>query len=323
MSDLTVQILTRNNEKTIKSTLDSILPLNGKIVVADFGSTDQTCRISELYGCDLIKFKNTPDDYSKIRNDLIKKSETTWNFYIQPFEVLAYGCKEFKEIINQEKKGIYFTKVFRNDTIVKEIRLWSKDNLLQFTNPVFECLSGNMTDSTAIIYSKIQNNYDEINQQVKNWKDKYPVSAEPYYYEACVLLSQGKYDEFIKTAEYYLFKDKNKIMPITMIRYYCSLVYCHIKKNPDLAARQIIPCIIANPLMAEFWCILGDIYYFHIKNYEKAIGFYDNALFLGSQRLKDDAWPMEIKKYEEYPQEMKKSCLVKIKKTVFFGAKKI
>jgi glycosyltransferase involved in cell wall biosynthesis len=318
MRDLTIQILTRNNEKTIKATLDSILPLNGKIIVADFGSKDQTCRIAEGCGCEIVIFSNTKKDYSRIRNDLIKKTNTKWNFYIQPFEVIAYGNKEFKEIIDQNRVGAYFAKIFRNDTVTKEIRLWSVP--LQFSNPIYECLSGDMIDSNAIIYSKVQTDYEEITQQIGEWKNKFPISAEPYYYEACILLSQGKYDEFLKAAEFYLFNDK-KILPVTMIRYYCALVYCHIKKNPDLTARQIVPCIIANPLMAEFWCILGDIYYFHINDYEKAIGFYENALFLGSQRLKDDPWPMEIKKYKEYPQKMKSACLAKIKNTVFYGVK--
>jgi hypothetical protein len=248
MRDLTIQILTKNNEKTIKNTLESILPLNSKIVVIDLGSKDQTCKIAEYYGCDIIK-KSIPDDYSKLRNEIIEQSLTDWNFYIEPYEKLVYG-KEINNIIDKNQSGIYFAKVFRGETLTKDIRIWHKTYNLKFKNPVYECLfDERMQDSNCIIYSKNTPNLEELLKQVKNWKKKHPISNEPYYYEACLLLSQGKYDEFIKLAEIYLFKDKEKVMPITMIRYYCAVVHCHIKKNADLAARYIVPCIAVNPLM--------------------------------------------------------------------------
>jgi hypothetical protein len=71
--------------------------------------------------------------------------------------------------------------------------------------------------------------------------------------------------------------------------------------------------------MAEFWCLLGDIHYSLLKEYDKAYSFYDNAIFLGKKRLKSDLWPMEISKYSDYPEEMKKSCNNKINKTIFLG----
>jgi len=320
MRDLTIQILTKNNEKTIKATLESILPLNARVFIIDCGSTDGTFKISQYYGCEVIKY--TEKDYSKARNTLVKESSTNWHFVINPNETLSYGAKEIKEIVDKNKIGIYFLKIFNQDILTKEIRLWHKDAKLEFVNPVYECLvSSEMKDSNAILYSKPMNIHDEMLQLVRNWKKDSPVSSSPHYYEACLLLSQGKYDEFIKAADLYLFKDKEKIMPITMMRYYCAWVYCHVKKNPDFASRNILPCIVANPLMAEFWCLLGDIYYLFVKDYNKAIGFYDNAIFLGGKRLNDDPWPMEIKKYKDYPQDMKKSCLMKIKKTVFYGAR--
>jgi hypothetical protein len=73
--------------------------------------------------------------------------------------------------------------------------------------------------------------------------------------------------------------------------------------------------------MAEFWCLLGDIYR-KLHKYEKAWIFYDNAIVLGGKRLKTDVWPMEIKKYKDYPVKMKESCQETMKNSQVFGVRK-
>lgn len=92
-----------------------------------------------------------------------------------------------------------------------------------------------------------------------------------------------------------------------MTRYYFSLIKCYIEKNYQEAIRSLIPCLGEKPMMAEYWCLLGDIY-FAIHQYDKAICFYENAIILGSKRLKNDDYPMEISKYKEYPQKMIENC---------------
>jgi glycosyltransferase involved in cell wall biosynthesis len=310
MSRLQIQIVVKNNEKTIDATLQSISSLNGQITIADLGSTDKTLEICQRYSCNVARVKEF--DRSKIRNDLRKDD---WNFYIEPWETLAYGFNEIKNIIKSNKRSSYFFQIIRSGTITKEIRLWSKN--IEFCNPVYECLiDDKATNSGGIILSK---SFGGSMSDVQIWKSKSPTSSEPYYYEACLLLSEGKYDDFLKTSNLYLFRDHKKVMPVTMIRYYCSLVNCHVKKDPIKAIQYLIPCITANPLMAEFWCLLGDIHYSLLKEYKKAYAFYDNAIFLGRKRLKSDLWPMEISKYSDYPEEMKKSCSNKISKTMFLG----
>ena len=69
----------------------------------------------------------------------------------------------------------------------------------------------------------------------------------------------------------------------------------------------IVPCIVKNPTMAEFWCLLADIFY-AINDCEKALCFYENAKILGSRRLKSCDYPMEISKYQEYPNKMIEAC---------------
>ena len=83
--------------------------------------------------------------------------------------------------------------------------------------------------------------------------------------------------------------------------------YDATKKDFENAVKSLIPCLAEKPTNGEFWCLLGDIYYC-LKDYERAKSFYENAKILGSRRLNDDDYPMEISKYKEYPEKLIKSC---------------
>jgi glycosyltransferase involved in cell wall biosynthesis len=309
---ITAQILTKNSEKSVAKAIESILSLNCDILVGDLGSTDNTVSICKKYNAKIIKlkFKN----YSQSRNELLKKSETKWQFYIEPWEIFAYGTEKIQEALTETPKAFNF-QIFREDIITKEIRLWN--NNIQFSNPVYECLIDENAESLdAIIYSGVP---DRDNKSfLEEWKKSSPLASEPFYYEACNFLLERKYDEFLTSAKRYLFREKEKRMPVIMTKYYMALIY-HAKQNAAEAIRQILPCIAEKPLNAEFWCLLGDIY-FSIHKYEKALVLYDNAIILGNKRLKTDTWPMEIKKYQEYPMKMKRYCEQMIEKSFSFGS---
>lgn len=93
-----------------------------------------------------------------------------------------------------------------------------------------------------------------------------------------------------------------KKISATMLRYYIALIKFGIFEDYQSALKQIIMCIEHNPLMAEFWCLLGDMY-FKNKHYMKSKAFYDNAVILGNRRLQLDDWPMHISKYKSYPEK--------------------
>ena len=92
-----------------------------------------------------------------------------------------------------------------------------------------------------------------------------------------------------------------------MTKYYLSLIYFYIKKDFKNSIENLAFCIEKNPTMAEFWCLLGDINY-ELKKYKKAYFFYENARWLGEHRSNNDDLPVEINKYKEYPEKMKKIC---------------
>ena len=102
------------------------------------------------------------------------------------------------------------------------------------------------------------------------------------------------------------------------IKYYAALIYLHLK-DLNKAIFHIAGCIAVCPLMAEYWCLLGDIHY-QANDYSKALAFYENGVILGSRRPNMDEWPVEISKYQEYPDKMIKSCQTMLKDSKDYGS---
>lgn len=296
--NLTIQILIKNNIKTINKCLESLRPFIKNILILDIGSTDGTLSICEEFGC-RIERVYLENNYSNVRNAHVNAG---WNLMIQPWEFLVQGADRIKEIALSKEKFSCHVKIVQGTIFTKEIRLWS--NELQFKNPIFETLDDDSQEESIIIYSE-QKEIDlaERYRIIENWKLKDPISVEPYYYQALTLLLESRFTEFEKIAQYYLFKEKNKQgIASTMLRYYLAIIQFQSGRGND-AVKNALICIGNNPLMAEFWCLLGDI---HCERqlYHKAFHFYENAILLGQKRLKSEKWPLDISKYKEHPSHM-------------------
>jgi tetratricopeptide (TPR) repeat protein len=101
----------------------------------------------------------------------------------------------------------------------------------------------------------------------------------------------------------YIHQQKKQTISFYMINYYLSMILCYVKSDYINAIKHLSVCILKNPTMSEFWCLLGDIFY-KTKQYNKALDFYENAKIIGQRRLIDSDWPMEISKYSSYPEKM-------------------
>jgi hypothetical protein len=289
---LTIQILVKNNENTIRKTLESIKDLKANILVADLGCDDKTLNICSEYECEIIEIKEK-NDYSKIRNSL---SSEGCNFYINPWEHLVQG----HEIINGLKNStnIY---VFQNEIISKELRIWKQE---KFKNPIYETIINKNADFSPeiIISSKDSpNNNDYKLSMVEKWMKERPVDIEPYYYLSCCYLSNRNYEKFLFYANEYCLRENKTNSSLIMMKYYMAQVKLHTNKVKE-AAELALTCLSYYPSLAEFWCLLGDIYYKQ-KKWEKSKCFYENAMIIGSQRKNDDL-PIEINKYKKYPEKI-------------------
>ena len=123
----TIQILTRNNQKTIKACLESLLPLESDIVVGDLGSTDDTIAICDGMGAITHHMGGMRRDDA--RNRL---AQNGLNIAVEPWEVLAKG--NIKDVAT-----CAYASVMDHRMITKEIRLWRKP--LEHVNPTFETIA--------------------------------------------------------------------------------------------------------------------------------------------------------------------------------------
>jgi glycosyltransferase involved in cell wall biosynthesis len=299
---ITAHLLTKNNEATINSCLDSIKNYN--IVVADLGSTDLTREICKSYGADVHYFDCPRHE---ARNKLIQKIDSHTNMFIEPWEIL----------VSESKSATGFGTVMYQKTITKEIRFWKEG---RFINPVYERLDIDTDEETgAIFLSQGRRDYADLLEAVELWRNEKPTLPSPHYYKACILLAQGHWDDFLRVSEHYMFLQKEKSMSFIMNRYYYAMGSLIRGSKIKPVLQNLNLCLCERPLMAEFWCLLGDVYYHKLGKFEEAKEFYENAIILGSRRLKTDKWPMDLAKYREYPQKMIESCQKISKQVVFFG----
>jgi len=293
---LTIQLIVKDNESTLRAALESLSPLNSEIRVADLGSKDRSREICEQYGVQIQHFRDV-EDYSAIRNQLLGEG---WNFYLHPWEKLVSG---HEQILNTIGSSCYFD-VYQGKNISREIRLCRG---LQFRYPIYETLVDPAATKLpqGIIWALPHRRYEDAMPFIESWKSR-SGATEPYYYLAWELLGQGSFTSFENIAKHYLSLEAIPKSSL-MLRYRLAQVQLYNLGKPSEAATNALCCVGAKPLMAEFWCLLGDVYYAQ-KLYPHAKELYENAMILGARRPGDDDWPVELEKYKQHPTQMIESC---------------
>jgi len=302
---LTIHLLTQNDDKTLDKCLKSIVDLDASILVGDFSSHDNSVKICKSYGAKVVNF-DRHNDLGKCRNNLVNFSETNWQFYIEPWEFMMSGHDALLWAITQDKEAYNIYSV-EDNMMTKELRLWKKSSGRKFVNPVYETIEPNHDAVNLDCFIRSESGFKDESKILREWKMEEPKSAALNYYLSCNYLKNKKYDEFLSSAKHYLFYDIEPSISVVMTNYYCALVFLLIKKDYGQSMSHIVKCLCYLPTMAEFWCVLGDIF-LKMKQYNRAIAFYENAELFGSRRTKDDPYPIDISKYKEYPQNMKKVC---------------
>jgi glycosyltransferase involved in cell wall biosynthesis len=307
-----IHILTKNNEKTISKTLDSIANLKARIILGDLGSKDATLDICRDRG--IAPRVLSRQSRADARNLLIDEAADGPHFYIEPWECLIQGYDK----IFDAKKGHRSVRIIQNKIVSHETRLWSGD--CSFINPVYERLNvENSPPAPVTLYSTGGISSEDALAGIELWKAEKPLAAAPYYYHSCHLFADAKYDDFLKMADHYLFMEKEEPLSKVMIRYYYAMAQMIHRRAFKPALQNINLCLCARPLMAEFWCLMGDVYYHLLHRFEQAREFYENAMILGARRVRTDTEPMDLDKYRAYPTKMIESCTGLIEHKSFYA----
>lgn len=107
MDNLTVVILTKNEEENIMDVIKNAAQLTKKILIVDSGSTDKTVEFAKAAGAQVI-YREWDNDFAAQRNFALKNIVTEWVLYLDADERLTeIIIAEIKKVINENKKALY------------------------------------------------------------------------------------------------------------------------------------------------------------------------------------------------------------------------
>ncbi|MDB5388449.1 MAG: wbbL 5 [Planctomycetaceae bacterium] len=97
---LSLCMIVRDNESTIRPCLESIRPWVDEMVIVDTGSLDTTPEICREYGARVFEFPWI-DDFSAARNASLKHAQGEWIFWMDSDDTISAKCgRELRELAN-------------------------------------------------------------------------------------------------------------------------------------------------------------------------------------------------------------------------------
>lgn len=306
-SNLTIHLIISQETPKLEAVLSSLVKLKANVILAPTKSSicPQIDSFKKRQLCSEVLKLPFLNDFSEFRNRIITFCKTDWLMYLEPWELLA-NFSPILSILGETPQVVYLP-IHNHGTIINEPRLWHKSLNLKFYNPIFEYLDvvgDKKTLKNCPIVILENKPLEETESLLDNWISRQPHSHQPYYYRALFRLRNKQYDAFISDAEKYLFSAKTDDS-VCLMKYYLALVRFY-KKEYKKAVKDCLICLSSRLFLAEVWCLLGDIHC-RVGRYDKAIGFYENAMILGSRR-KVDEFPLDIDKYKKYPEQMILAC---------------
>lgn len=152
----TVQVLTRNSERTIAHCLETLEPF-AEVIVQDGHSTDRTVEIAKTYPNVTIMPQNPKyldnegriRDFSAIRNESIFAAKYDWVLVVDADEGIKPDLnEEVRQLIADDKKGVYvaFRRYYVNGEKIMyssqypalQIRFFYRPLIVGYQKPVHE-----------------------------------------------------------------------------------------------------------------------------------------------------------------------------------------
>lgn len=108
MENLTIIILTKNEEFNIKAAVKNARQCANTILVVDSGSTDNTVKIAEESGA-TVEYRAWTNDFASQRNFALSKAQTDWVLYLDADERLDDELiKDIQTIVAKNKQDAQY-----------------------------------------------------------------------------------------------------------------------------------------------------------------------------------------------------------------------
>lgn len=177
-ANLTVVILTKNEEKNIISIIQNAMQVTDKVLIVDSGSTDKTVELAKVNGAKVI-YRAWDNDFAAQRNFALEHVHTKWVLYLDADERMDLELSiAIVNAVKDSKEAMYrlirynnaFGKSFRYGVLAPDsvVRLFPKDKVI-WQDKVHERPVGNMPIITLngalehYTYSSFEQYIDKMN----------------------------------------------------------------------------------------------------------------------------------------------------------------
>jgi len=147
-SAISLCMIVRDNERTIRAALESIRPFVDEMIVVDTGSTDRTPEICRKLGA-RVEFFEWCDDFSAARNESLKYAQGEWIFWMDSDDEIPAECgRKLRALADGEHRPNTLGYVMQvhcpsaNDaqdvTVVDHVKLFRNRPELRFEHRIHE-----------------------------------------------------------------------------------------------------------------------------------------------------------------------------------------
>ena len=188
MVNLTVVILTKNEEKNINEVLANAKQVTDKVLIVDSGSTDKTVELAEENGAKVV-YRAWDNDFAAQRNFALEYVQTEWVLYLDADERINDELAEAIKKVMQAPKEAMYRFIRRNSAFGKDfkygvlgpdsvVRMFPKDKV-QWQDKVHERPVGNLPVITPQGFLK-HYTYKDFDQYISKMNTYSTIGAQNY-----------------------------------------------------------------------------------------------------------------------------------------------
>ncbi len=181
--DLSICLITKNEEKYIERCLQALVPLKEEIsceiIVTDTGSTDKTVEISQKYADKVLHFEWI-NDFSAARNTGVEACSGAWFMFVDADEIFDHSVIEIAKFIKSKDRDCYDGASFIQRSYAYE------DNLTKYSD-------FNVSRLFNFVYKK-RFFINKIHEVISNTGEIYPLNAIADHFGYLIEIMQQKKD---------------------------------------------------------------------------------------------------------------------------------
>ena len=315
--NLTINLITKENEVYLKQCLDSIKELECDVVIVFTGNKESNeYELCKKYFDKSIYEYTWNNDFSKARNFAIEKSTTDWIMWIDSDEyIIKDSIQKIKDLVDNNPKNLYHTfKLIHGSSRMGQIRMFFNNPEIRWKNKIHERIIPKNYPKNHYDIEIYHNVHDNIQSHIRNISileqevEFDPNNPENHFYLAIEYHLIDKQMKALYHAERFLYNYNITQVDVKKIymRYLIAWIYTNEIEQYKKAIDVLFGQLVLNCNIAEFWCLLGDIY-IKMKNFNNASKYYTNAIEMGEYKY-ENMWITDLVKYDQYPKSMIEVC---------------